>query len=214
MEELSKLFNIIATLRGENGCSWDKAQTIETLTDALLEEVYEVVEAIEEKDLESLKEELGDLIFLSFFLSYIGEQEKRFTLTEVLSGVNEKLIRRHPHVFSNSEEKDISNILRNWENIKSLEKKNKRKKSIDDEVPKRLPEIQRFFKILDKLSRKGEEIPKIDKISVSKSLEDALLSLNEEKFVNFLKIFIIFAYQNKINLPFIIRKSQKILLRN
>ncbi|MGC8764782.1 MAG: MazG family protein [Brevinematia bacterium] len=212
MEKLEKLLEIIKTLRGENGCSWDKAQTIETLTNSLIEETYELVDSIDEGNSENLREELGDLIFLSLFIAYIGTQEKRFSLDDVIDGVNEKLIRRHPHVFGDLKEKDIKNILRNWESIKSREKKSR--KTIYEAIPKRLPEIHRFFKIMDKLSRNGEKFEEIDEKNLSEDFKKAISMKDEKSFISFLKSFLIFCYLNKIDLPYLIRKSEKFLVKN
>lgn len=214
MKELNKLLDIIKTLRGENGCNWDKAQTIETLTGALVEEVYEVVDGIEEGDVDSIKEELGDLIFLSFFVTYIGEQENRFTMEEVLRGINQKLIRRHPHVFGGLREKNIENILKNWEEIKLSEKKNLKRKSPEEGIPKKLPEITRFFKILDKFTRNKGVLPQIHIENLSLRFKEVFTNMIEDEIAEFLKDFIIFCYQNKINLISLIRKSEKMFLKN
>ncbi|MEJ5283510.1 MAG: MazG family protein [Brevinematia bacterium] len=210
MKEIEKLLEVIKRLRGENGCSWDRAQTIETLTGSIIEESYELVESIEEGNLEDLKEELGDLIFLSLFVAYIGSQENRFSMEEIVSGVTEKLIRRHPHVFGGLETEDVKEILKNWEKIKANEAKNKKRKSIIDGIPKKLPEIYRFFKILDKLSRNEVNIEEVDK----NRLKDSFNSFLESGKEDFIKDFLIYCYRNKIDLPNLIRKSEKILLKN
>ncbi len=212
MEELKRLLEIIKTLRGENGCSWDKAQTIETLTGALVEETYELVDSIDEKNMENLKEELGDLIFLSLFIAYIGAQEGRFKLEEIISEVNKKLIRRHPHVFGNLEEKNVSNILKNWEQIKSKEKKNR--KSIIDGIPKKLPEIHRFYKIMEKLSRNGIKFKEYSHEELQESLKKAISKKDDSSLIEFLRLFLTFSYHNKIDLPYLIRKTEKFLIKN
>jgi len=211
MNEIKQLLSIIEKLRGEDGCSWDKDQTIETLTGALIEETYELVESIEEKKLEDLKEELGDLIFLSFFIAYIGAQEGRFSLPEIIKSINEKLIRRHPHVFGENKESDVTNILKNWEKIKSNEEKNRNRKSIVDGIPKKLPEIYRFFKILDKLRRNNVTIENVDKNFIKEEFDKAISKNSEKEMVEFLKYFLIYCYLNKIDLPALIRKSEKML---
>ncbi len=210
MNELNKLLEVIKTLRGENGCSWDKAQTIETLTGSIIEESYELVDSIESGNLEDLKEELGDLIFLSLFIAYIGSQENRFSVEEVVNEVTEKLIRRHPHVFGKTESIDVKEILKNWERIKANEEKNKKRKSIIDGIPKKLPEIYRFFKILDKLTRNEIPIEEVDK----DKLKDSFNRFLETGETEFIKDFFIYCYKNKIDLSNLIRKSEKILLKN
>ncbi|MCX7821066.1 MAG: MazG family protein [Brevinematales bacterium] len=210
MNELNKLLDVIKTLRGENGCSWDKAQTIETLTGSIIEESYELVDSIETGNIEDIKEELGDLIFLSLFVAYIGAQENRFTIEEVVEGVTEKLIRRHPHVFGEIETGDVKEILKNWEKIKAGENKNKKRKSIIDGIPKKLPEIYRFFKILDKLTRNDVSVDEIDTDRLKNSLNH-FLDKGDETFI---KDFLIYCYRKKIDLPNLIRKSEKFLLKN
>ncbi len=214
MNEIDKLLDIIKTLRGKNGCSWDKAQTIETLSSSIIEESYELVESIEEKNLEDLKEELGDLIFLSLFVAYIGTQENRFTIEEIINGVCEKLIRRHPHVFGNINEQNVNEILKNWEKIKAKEEKNKKRKSIVDGIPKKLPEIYRFNKILDKLSRNEVKIDEINQNELKKNFNEAIESKSESSLIEFTKNFLIFCYKNKIDFSNLIRKSEKFLLKN
>jgi len=147
MEQFQRLLNIIIQLRSENGCPWDKEQTVESLVPDIIEETYEVVDAIESGDEEDLEEELGDLFFLVLFVSYIKEQEKRLTVENILKKVSDKLIRRHPHVFSNIKVKSIDNIIENWESIKLSEAKNQKRKTPFDGIPKGLPEIQRFKKL-------------------------------------------------------------------
>lgn len=102
MREFDELIEIIDRLLGPDGCPWDKEQTLQSLRSSVLEEVCEVIEAIDLNDNAHIKEELGDLFFNTIFLCKIAEKEKRFTVTEILKELNEKLIRRHPHVFGES----------------------------------------------------------------------------------------------------------------
>nr|WP_121957217.1 nucleoside triphosphate pyrophosphohydrolase [Petrotoga sp. 9PWA.NaAc.5.4] len=117
-EKFEELLNVMRTLRGENGCDWDKAQTHESLKPYVIEEAYELVEAIDEKDNIKIKEELGDILLQVIFHTIIAEENKEFTTEEVIDYLIKKLIRRHPHVFGNSEGYSYAQ----WEKIKAEEK--------------------------------------------------------------------------------------------
>ncbi len=173
MTSFDKLVEIIATLRSENGCDWDKEQTIESIKPCLIEETYEVVDAIMEKDKGSLKEELGDLLLQVVFLSQICAEEGEFTIDDVAKGIGDKLIRRHPHVFGDSSASGSKEILSQWEEIKKEEQKEKGKerKSVLDGVPKSLPEITKSLRMREKASRVGFDYENID---------DAFAKIEEE----------------------------------
>ncbi len=158
MEVFQRLYQTIAILRGENGCPWDIEQNIQSMRPHLIEETYEVVDAIDKDDTHDLQEELGDLIFLGVFISYIAEQDGRFTVSDVIQTVTDKLIRRHPHVFSDTSVSGVSDVLKNWESIKLSEKKNLDRKTPFDGIARSLPEIERFRKTLQKLTREGVNI--------------------------------------------------------
>lgn len=98
-QEFDRLLEILSTLLGEHGCSWDRKQTIKSLRECLEKECKEVVEAIEKGDYENLKEEIGDVMWVLSFMTKVAEKEKRFGMNDVLNGVNDKMVRRHPHVF-------------------------------------------------------------------------------------------------------------------
>ena len=118
-----KLLETFKTLRGPHGCKWDKAQTHETLIKCLREESEEVIAAIQKKDDENLKEELGDLLLQVIFHAYIAQEQNRFTVAEVIDGLNQKLIRRHPHVFGGAKEAQTpEEALAQWKEIKRQEK--------------------------------------------------------------------------------------------
>ncbi len=152
-ERLFKEFlKTVETLRSERGCPWDREQTMESMRGNIIEEAYEVVEAIDGKDSEKLKEELGDLLLQVVFLSQIAKEEKKFTIYEVIEAINKKLIKRHPHVFGNLEVKDTKEVLRNWAEIK---RKEKGRRSVLDGIPKYLPQLYRAKRIQEKVSRVG-----------------------------------------------------------
>lgn len=120
--KLEELIKTMAALRGPQGCKWDKAQTHESLIKCLREEAQEVIDAIEAKDDENFKEELGDLLLQVVFHSAIAAEQGRFTLAEVIDGINRKLIRRHPHVFAGAAAATPEEALAHWREIKRQEK--------------------------------------------------------------------------------------------
>ncbi|OGQ05339.1 MAG: nucleoside triphosphate pyrophosphohydrolase [Deltaproteobacteria bacterium RIFCSPLOWO2_01_44_7] len=153
-EKFEKLAEILATLRGPNGCPWDKEQTYKDINPYLLEESHEVVEAIDNNDFESLKEELGDLLVHILFHCQLAKEENKFTAVDVINSACEKLIRRHPHVFGGDKAKTTQEVLVNWEKIKQQENKDKRK-SILDGLPKTIPALLKAFRLGEKSSRVG-----------------------------------------------------------
>ncbi len=113
-EAFERLVEIMRELRGEHGCPWDKEQTHESLRQYLLEEAYEVIEAIDSGRYDDLKEELGDLLLQVVFHAQIGEEEGRFTILDVIKGINDKLVRRHPHVFGDVVVKTAAEQSQHW----------------------------------------------------------------------------------------------------
>ncbi len=155
MKEFDKLVEIMATLRSENGCPWDRKQTLETLKSFLIEEAYETVDAIDEKDFEKLKEELGDLLLQIIFQSRIAEECGKFTIEDVVKTINEKMLRRHPHVFGNDRVNSTDEVLENWEKIKAKEREKKKEKGFLSGIAKNLPALQVAYQIGVKTSRIG-----------------------------------------------------------
>ncbi|RME89077.1 MAG: MazG family protein [Planctomycetota bacterium] len=143
--EFEKLVNIIERLRDpEKGCPWDLEQTPRSLYPLMIDEVYEIVEAIQKEDAENLKEELGDLILHIILQTQIAKEEKKFTIQEVLQELNQKLIRRHPHVFGQGEAKNPKEVMENWEKIKEKEGKKKAKK-----VYSYLPALVQAYRMIE-----------------------------------------------------------------
>lgn len=140
---------IVRRLRKE--CPWDREQTHDSIRDATLEETYEVLEAIDNKDYDELKKELGDLLLHVVFHSVIAEQNNTFKLDEVIDYVQEKLIRRHPHVFGDTEVSGSNEVKKNWETIKLTEGRD----SVLEGVPKQLPSLQRAYRLQEKASKVG-----------------------------------------------------------
>ena len=123
---LPELLEIVATLRSENGCPWDREQTHESMKVCLIEECGEVIEAIDNKDDENLIEELGDVFLQVLMHSQIAKEEGRFTFDDVVQVVSEKMIRRHPHVFGDAKAENAEEALGNWKAVKALEKEKKK----------------------------------------------------------------------------------------
>jgi len=153
------LYDTVVKLRGPGGCSWDREQTPLTLRGALIEETYECLEAIDENVPSHIEEELGDLFLLATMLGYIHEQEYKFSVADVLQKVNEKLIRRHPHVFGEVKVNNVGEILSNWEAIKVNQEGKKPKDSILDEVSGGLPPMDRAYKLQKKAAKAGFDWP-------------------------------------------------------
>lgn len=148
-DKFTELIKIMRRLR--NDCSWDSVQTHDSIKANTLEEAYEVVEAIDDKNYTELKGELGDLLLHIVFHAVIAEGMKTFTIDDVIDGISEKLIRRHPHIFGDTTVKNNSEIEKNWETIKLKEGRN----SVLDGVPKHLPELHKAFRIQQKAAKVG-----------------------------------------------------------
>lgn len=153
------LLHVMALLRSDEGCPWDKEQSNKTLKVTTIEEAYEVVEAINLEDDDNLKEELGDLLLQVVFHAQIAKDEARFNIDDVTDGIVTKLIRRHPHVFSTEDVKDATEVLVNWENIKREEKKHLTLAEELKQVPRALPSMVRASKVQKKVVRVGFDFP-------------------------------------------------------
>lgn len=154
-KNLEELIKTVRILRSENGCKWDREQTHGTLRPNMLEEAYEAVDAIDNNDMKHLKEELGDVLLQVVLHSQIAEEEKNFDIDEVAKGINEKLIRRHPHVFGNVSVNSVDEILDNWDAIKQGEKTHRT--SIMDGVSKSQSALMSAQKISKKAVKVGFE---------------------------------------------------------
>lgn len=149
------LVDVIATLRGENGCPWDREQTHTSLKSTLIEETYETVEAIDSGDSNHLKEELGDLLLNIMLQAQIADESENFDIYDVIESLTEKLIRRHPHVFGNVDVENADEVVKNWESIKSQEEGYEDRKSVLDGIPNALPSLLRSQKIQKRAARVG-----------------------------------------------------------
>jgi tetrapyrrole methylase family protein/MazG family protein len=152
---IQDLLEIMKALRGEHGCPWDKAQTHKTLRPYVIEEAYEVIDAIDRGDMDDLVEELGDLLLQVVFHSNLGEECGNFDFKDVIDCVCEKMVRRHPHIFGSVEVKNAGEVLRNWEDIKRSEKEIRSLTESMTDIPKTLPALMRAFKVQEKAARVG-----------------------------------------------------------
>ena len=150
-----KLTELIKTLRSENGCPWDRKQTIRSFHHYVLEEYHELVAAINDVNHSEMIEETGDLIFLVIFLGCMIEDEGYGSLAEILTGAHEKMTRRHPHVFGNLTVSDDKEVIENWSKIKASEEKVRSRESILDGVPRSLPALSRAQKLSSRAARVG-----------------------------------------------------------
>lgn len=154
MNYLDELIKTVKILRSPEGCEWDREQTHQTIRQNMLEEAYEAIEAIDENNMEHLKEELGDVLLQVVLHSQIADDNKEFNIQDVAKMLNDKLIHRHPHVFGNIKTTDTKEILANWEKLKKEEKKD-RTRTLDG-IPK-LPALLKCMKISKKAARAGFE---------------------------------------------------------
>jgi tetrapyrrole methylase family protein/MazG family protein len=216
---LRRLVEIVARLREPGGCPWDREQTMQTLAPYLLEEAHEVVESIEAGVLEKVSEELGDLLMNVFMLSRMAEEEGRFSLAEVATGIADKLVRRHPHVFGKGEGIDVAQVLVNWEAIKQEERRAKgagEDRSALAGVPASLPALLRASRLGEKAARAGFDWPRvdgpIDKLDEEwRELREAIVSGRRERVEEELgdALFVITALGRRlgVNAEMALRKS-------
>ncbi|RHW31811.1 nucleoside triphosphate pyrophosphohydrolase [Neobacillus notoginsengisoli] len=198
--EFSKLRDIIAVLRGPEGCPWDQEQTHESLKKYLIEETYEVIEAIDSGDIDHLIEELGDVLLQIMLHAQIGEEEGYFTINDVVESIASKMIRRHPHVFGNKKAETPDEVVANWQEIKAREKGAEKRDSRLDGIPKSLPALLKAFELQKKAAKVGfdwEEIgPAFEK--VKEELREFEAELSEEHLSQAKKEFgdLLFAFVN------------------
>lgn len=178
-EQLEALVRIMERLRADNGCPWDREQTRETLKPFLIEEAYEVVEAIDEGDPKQIMEELGDLLFQVVFHAQLAAERREFTIGQVLAATADKMVRRHPHVFGDATASTAREVLEQWEELKSKERNAAAAipASALDGVPRELPGLLRAQRLQDKASRVGFDWPEIS--GVLAKVEEELGELKE-----------------------------------
>jgi MazG family protein len=161
----------------ENGCEWDKEQTFKSIAPFTIEEAYEVADAIERENISDLKEELGDLLLQVVFLSQIAKEEELFSFDDVAKTISEKLVRRHPFVFSDKKNHSSEEQINQWEEIKQKERSKKNQEAILDGIAKNLPSLQRSQKIQKRVSSVGFDWP--DTKGVFEKIKEELMELEE-----------------------------------
>lgn len=161
---MERLLGIMRMLRGPNGCPWDREQTLDSLKSDLIEEAYEVIDAIESGNCSALEEELGDLLLQVVFQSQICEENGHFNFSDVAHAISDKLERRHPHVFGSTEVADSSEVLTNWDSIKQREKGGDLPESIVAGIPKHLPALQKAHQVQKRVARAGFDWDHLDDV--------------------------------------------------
>ncbi len=166
---LLRLKEIAAILRAENGCPWDREQNFISLKPYLIEEAYEVIDAIDKADIDEFREELGDLLYQVYAHAQIAAEQSLFTVDDVAQGIVDKLIRRHPHVFGDENINDSKGVKDRWEKIKKTEKSGRR--SVLEGIPRHLPALTMAYRVQEKVSHVGFDWEKVD---------DAVKKIDEE----------------------------------
>ena len=184
MKELNEQLNILIKtfkeLRNpESGCPWDREQTFKSIASCSIEEAYEVADAIEREDFDSLKSELGDLLFQVIFHAEMASEKEIFDLEDVIFELNDKLTRRHPHVFEDGIVSSAQDSLKIWEDIKAQERKEKKQDSLMDDVPVNLPSLSRAKKLQKRAARVGFDWQNSDR--VFDKIDEEILELKNEK---------------------------------
>ncbi len=174
-EAFGRLYEIVARLRAPDGCPWDREQTPKTMRGGIIEEAYELVEAIDEGDSAHVREELGDVFLLAAMVAYMHEESGQFSVADSLGAVCEKLIRRHPHVFGDAEAGSSEAVLVQWQEIKEKVEGRRKKDSLLDEVSRALPPLERAYRIQKKAAKAGFDWGEIGQIwdKAREELEEA-----------------------------------------
>ena len=166
MDTLEDLVRIIRILRGENGCPWDRVQTHASIRMDMLEEAYEAADAIDKKDMKNLCEELGDVLMQVVFHAEIETEQGGFTMGDVIQGICEKMIYRHPHVFGSGKADTAEEVLINWEELKKKEKRQETQTEVMQSVPEALPALIRARKVqkkaADAMRKVYEEVQELE----------------------------------------------------
>lgn len=178
MSEISRLLEIMRTLRSEEGCPWDREQSLESLRPYAVEEVYEVIDAIDREDVEDHCEELGDLLLQVVFQAQLRDEEGAFGFEEVAKSICDKLVRRHPHVFGDVEVAGSDEVLVNWNAIKETEKAHRQAaESLLDSVPASFPALLKAHELQKKAAKVGFDWPEV--VMVLDKVEEEVRELRE-----------------------------------
>lgn len=163
-DTLKSLLAVMRKLRSPEGCPWDREQSSDSIKLHLIEEAYEVVDAIERKNTSALKEELGDVLLQLIFHAQINEEQELFNFYDVISALQEKLIRRHPHVFSSGDLETSDEVLKQWDEVKRQEKEGNTVLSAVESVPRNMPAMLRATQIQKRVSRIGFDWDSIEQV--------------------------------------------------
>lgn len=183
---IKRLIELVETLRGANGCPWDKKQSPKTMAIYLLEEVYELVDAIESGNPDDICEELGDVLFHIFFVAKLFEEMGHFNAGDVARLITEKMIRRHPHVFGSENAENAGDVRKRWHTIKMNEKSHLNNGSVLDSIPGGLPALMRAYRISERAARTGFDWDNIEGVlhKVEEEWSEFQCALNEKNKVD------------------------------
>jgi tetrapyrrole methylase family protein/MazG family protein len=207
------LVEIVAYLRSPQGCPWDRKQTHASLREHLLEETYEVLEALDEANLEKLRSELGDLLMQIIFHAQLGKETGEFRIGDVIEGINRKLISRHPHVFGSRHVKDAEEVLVHWEELKKKERQEKG--GMLDGVPKAMPALAYSQSVQDRVARVGFDWPSdegvLDKLveEITEFRQSESKSKRNEEFGDILFTLANYARRQGIELESALREANQ-----
>ena len=182
-DKFERLVQIMTTLRGPNGCPWDKQQDFNSLKPMLVEETYEVLEAIDNADFDGLAEELGDLLLHIVFQACLAKEQQQFDIDTVIDKICDKLVRRHPHVFGTETASSPEEVIKNWEAIKAREKAAKlqsrtpEQRSLLEGIPSKLPAIHEAHQISSRAARVGFDWPDVE--GVLEKLQEEIRELRD-----------------------------------
>ena len=182
--DLQALVKIMEKLRGKKGCPWDKEQTKASLRPYIVEEAYELIEAIEADNPDTIREELGDLLFQIVFQCQLAKEQKEFTIDDVIKKISKKMIDRHPHVFGKADYKTADEVIVHWEEHKKLE--GKLRASILEGVPESMPSLLRANRLQDRAAQVGFDWERVDDVLEKldeelKEFKDAIKTAKQEK---------------------------------
>lgn len=174
---INRLLGIMRRLRAPDGCPWDREQTLDSLKSNLIEETYEVIDAIESGDRDELRGELGDLLLQVVFQAQICDEAGQFNFDDIVNGIADKLVRRHPHVFGDVQADTSGEVLRNWEKIKKTEKDAETPRSLVAGIPRHLPALSKAHLVQKRVARAGFEWDEIG--GVVDKLDEELAEVKE-----------------------------------
>ena len=187
--------SIIEALHGENGCPWDKKQTIPDYKKYLIEEAYELCEAIDDGKPEFIKEEIGDVLLILVSLSYLHQKQGLFEFSDAVDAIAEKMIARHPHVFGDAKVKDAEEVLKNWTKMKA---EKKQRKTVHERLPKTAPALLKSAVLFKELKHIGKEDAVVFDAKTKNMIDDAALS--DDQLVETALYLSRVAYDRKIDL--------------